>query len=88
MTKSDQIRTLASPVRVEILAVLKKYGALPASQIIDKLSDQVSASTLSSHLNKLRMTQLVTADSRAGKPVYAPNREVIESVAESIAKLA
>lgn len=80
MTITEQIRTLANPVRLEILEVLNKSGKMPASDIIGHVNDEISASQLSQHLSKLRLNKLVTTEDLKGKPQYSINREAVSSV--------
>lgn len=80
MTIHEQIRTLANPVRLEILEVLKAGGQMPASEIISHLKESVSAPMLSQHLSKLRLNNLILSTSWEGRPRYRLNQKVIDSV--------
>lgn len=80
MTIHEQIRTLSSPVRLEILEVLKAGGQMPASEIIKKIEQPVSVPMLSQHLSKLRLNKLVVSTQYEGRPQYKLNEEAVASV--------
>lgn len=87
MTESDQLRTLANPVRINILSVLSEKGSMPASEIMQKIDSDPSVQMLSAHLSKLRISRLVSMDRRANKPVYTVNKEAMLSIVKKLEKL-
>lgn len=84
MTIHEQIRTLSNPVRLEILHVLKKEGELPASEIIHRITDDVSVPQLSQHLSKLHLHGLVFAQNEKGRRHYRLNQKSVNNMLDEL----
>lgn len=81
---SDVFTALSSPVRREILEMLKAQD-MTAGEIADQLD--VGKSTLSGHFNVLKAADLVST-SRAGTTItYSLNTSVVEDLLTSIVGL-
>lgn len=81
---SDVFNALSSPVRREILEMLKAQD-MTAGEIADQLD--VGKSTLSGHFNVLKAADLVST-SRSGTTItYSLNTSVVEDLLTSIVGL-
>lgn len=80
MTTYEQLRTLANPVRIDILQTLKSKGDMQASEIIENMENQLTVPQLSQHLSKLRLTKLILATPHKGRPQYRVNQPALNSV--------
>ena len=81
---SDVFNALSSPVRRQILSMLKARD-MTAGQIAERL--EVGKSTLSGHFNVLKAADLVVTN-RAGTTItYSLNTSVVEDVLSSVVGL-
>lgn len=78
---ADVYQALSSPVRREIIAMLKKRD-MTAGEIDEKLD--VSKSTLSGHFNVLKGADLIVADKVGTTITYSLNASVVEEIMASL----
>ncbi|MFC4347403.1 autorepressor SdpR family transcription factor [Kordiimonas lipolytica] len=74
---ADVFHALSSPVRRQILAMLKARD-MTAGEISDQLD--VGKSTLSGHFNVLKAADLVTAERNGTTITYSLNTSVVEDM--------
>jgi len=78
---SDVYQALSSPVRREILSLLKDKD-LTAGEVAEKLN--VSKSTLSGHFNVLKSADLVSSSRLATTITYSLKTSVVEDLVTSV----
>jgi len=78
---SDVFHALSSPVRRQILSMLKARD-MTAGQIADQLD--VGKSTLSGHFNVLKAAGLVETERNGTTITYSLNTSVVEEVLSSV----
>lgn len=78
---TDVFQALSSPVRREILAMLKEKD-MTAGEIDEKIG--VSKSTLSGHFNVLKGAGLIVADKVGTTITYSLNTSVVEEMMASL----
>ena len=81
---ADVFQALSSPVRRQIIAMLKKRD-MTAGEIDAELG--VSKSTLSGHFNVLKAADLIVADKVGTTITYSLNASVVEEMLSSIMTL-
>jgi DNA-binding transcriptional ArsR family regulator len=81
---SDAYQALSSPVRRQILALLKEKD-LSAGEIAEKIS--VAKSTLSGHFNVLKSADLVITIKQGTTITYSLNTSVIEDLMNGLFNL-
>ena len=81
---ADVFQALSSPVRRQIIAMLKKRD-MTAGEIDAELG--VSKSTLSGHFNVLKGADLIVADKVGTTITYSLNASVVEEMLASIMDL-
>ncbi len=81
---SDVFNALSSPVRRQILSMLKTR-AMTAGEISEKLD--IGKSTLSGHFNVLKAADLVVTDKVRTTITYSLNTSVVEDVLASVVGL-
>ncbi len=67
---ADILKTIAHPVRLEILDILEIYGELGVSEIQEKLSVSIEQSMLSHHLIKMKDKGILTSSKKGVSVVY------------------
>ncbi len=83
MNLHNTISALADPTRRKILELLKKED-MPAGQINKHF--QITAPSLTHHLNILRQADLVTSQRQGQEIIYSLNLSVFEEVAQALIK--
>ena len=78
---ADVYQALSSPVRREIIAMLKKRD-MTAGEVGEHLN--VSKSTLSGHFNVLKGADLIVADKVGTTITYSLNASVVEEIMASL----
>jgi ArsR family transcriptional regulator, zinc-responsive transcriptional repressor len=79
---ADILKSIAHPVRLKIIEVLKDHDALSVSEIMEKV--EVEQSLLSHHLIKLKDKQILNAK-RTGKNIhYSLHEKKITDIFECI----
>lgn len=78
---ADVFQALSSPVRREILSLLK-HGDLSAGELAEKLN--ISKSTLSGHFNVLKSADLVSTVRSATTITYSLKTSVVEDLVGSV----
>lgn len=81
---SDVFNAMSSPVRREILSLLKARD-MTAGEIADRLS--VGRSTLSGHFNVLKAADLVTTTRQGTTIIYHLNLSVVEELLGLVAAM-
>jgi len=81
---SDVFNALSSPVRRQILSMLKARD-MTAGQIADGLD--VGKSTLSGHFNVLKMADLVSTKRSGTTITYSLNTSVVEDILGLVARI-
>ncbi|MFZ8885738.1 MAG: autorepressor SdpR family transcription factor [Steroidobacteraceae bacterium] len=81
----DVFAALSSPVRREILALLRER-ALTAGEIADRIP--LAKPTLSGHFNVLKQAGLVSADRQGSTITYRINTSVVEDALAALLRLA
>jgi len=81
---SDAYQALSSPVRRQILALLKEKD-LSAGEIAEKIT--VAKSTLSGHFNVLKSADLVITIKQGTTITYSLNTSVIEDLMNGLFNL-
>ncbi|MFZ8987319.1 MAG: autorepressor SdpR family transcription factor [Steroidobacteraceae bacterium] len=80
----DVFAALSSPVRREILALLRER-ALTAGEIADRIP--LAKPTLSGHFNVLKQAGLVSADRQGSTITYRINTSVVEDALAALLRL-
>ncbi|MFZ9086373.1 MAG: autorepressor SdpR family transcription factor [Steroidobacteraceae bacterium] len=80
----DVFTALSSPVRREILALLRER-ALTAGEIADRIP--LAKPTLSGHFNVLKQAGLVSADRQGSTITYRINTSVVEDALAALLRL-
>ena len=76
--RSDSFKALADPTRRQILELLSKRGDMSAGEIA--VCFDISAPSISHHLNKLKAAGLVIVTRNAQSIIYSLNTTVFEDV--------
>lgn len=77
-TTAKILKTIAHPVKLEILQVLEAEEPLDVSTICQRIGAECEISMMSHHLNKLKDNGIVTSEKK-GKQVYyrIANRNIL-----------
>ncbi len=73
------LKTIAHPVKLEILEVLESDEPLDVTTIVDRINLPCEVSMMSHHLNKMKDNGILTSQKK-GKQVYyqIANREILK----------
>lgn len=67
---AEILKTIAHPVRLEVLNILETYTELSVSEIQEKLSVSIEQSMLSHHLIKMKDKGILTSQKNGVSVVY------------------
>lgn len=67
---AEILKTIAHPVRLEILDILEVYGELSVSEIQEKLSVNIEQSLLSHHLIKMKDKGILASSKKGASVEY------------------